>query len=612
VGARPGAPAEAACPNAVFGLVFVSQEKVTDWEQFEYANGWRLPQYKRFLQRKLAAAAEAEAKGESGVVTFAPHEPVGFIQNTLGSQTVHFYVDPSVPIPPAKYVTLKLSNVSSSTPFIHLAHIKIGGVIASNPLALVQGAKREEKIQQIREQLIAGAQERAGAEGASMAPAASVCVSPSPSAAGHWTLAMDEALVSVLQSVSARQGVSPDALEVTTGFRPTPTDLSRFSCLANVSLSAMCARVTILKFANSVARPLLGYSHGTETRKVFRGDTNKATASSGTAGSGAAASSPTSVSAFSTVVQTATDKKSSASDSSDTSLSSTVRALKGLYFLSTKKQVFDSFLNQGQSGRGAPSSLGLGLSAAPTYAAPRVTVNRIRASRLREEGTSAALQGSVFHQLFQQMRSHPVANFRNLAVDQQVWNVQFLGEGSIDVGGPFRESVANLSADLMSANTNLFLLSPNGASSVGLNRSSYVPSPSASSTQQLAQLEWLGALFGVALRTKLPLTLDLPSTVWKSLLGTPLDVSDLEAFDKLCVQALSEISKLDARAYAQMFSEQRWVTQLSDHTELELKKGGQLRSGTAACVASLRPCLPAARRVFLTHFSFCACFCGRS
>jgi hypothetical protein len=88
------------------------------------------------------------------------------------------------------------------------------------------------------------------------------------------------------------------------------------------------------------------------------------------------------------------------------------------------------------------------------------------------------------------------------------------------VGGPFRESFTNLSADLMSANTNLFLLSPNGASSVGLNRSSYVPSPSASSTQQLAQLEWLGALFGVALRTKPPLALDLPSADWKSPLGT--------------------------------------------------------------------------------------------
>lgn len=80
---------------------------------------------------------------------------------------------------------------------------------------------------------------------------------------------------------------------------------------------------------------------------------------------------------------------------------------------------------------------------------------------------------------------------------------------------------------------------------------------------------------GIALRTRLPLGLDLPSTVWKSLLEQPLDVSDLESIDKLCVQALSEIGKLDARSYASMFNEQKFVTQLSDHSEFELRKGGR-------------------------------------
>ena len=172
------------------------------------------------------------------------------------------------------------------------------------------------------------------------------------------------------------------------------------------------------------------------------------------------------------------------------------------------------------------------MHSSPTlYTAPRISVNRIRASRQREEGTSATLQGSVFHQIAAQMRAHPVSSYRLLVADQQVWNVQFAGEGSIDVGGPFRESVSNLCADLMSTNTDLFLLCPNGSSSVGLNRSSFVPSPSAASTAQLAQLEFVGQLMGIALRTRLPLALDLPSTVWKSLLGQPLDAGDLESFD---------------------------------------------------------------------------------
>ena len=209
------------------------------------------------------------------------------------------------------------------------------------------------------------------------------------------------------------------------------------------------------------------------------------------------------------------------------------------------------------------------------YSAPRISVNRLRAGRLREEGRLAALQGSVFHQIYVQMRSQPVATFRNLVADQQVWNVQFQGEGSIDVGGPYRESSSNLCADLMSSNTDLFILCPNGVNGVGLNRSTYVPSPSAATTSQLQQFEWVGTLMGIALRTRLPLALDLPSAVWKSLLDQPLDLSDLESVDKLCVQALSEIGKLDARSYAQMFGEQKFITQLSDHTELELRKGGR-------------------------------------
>jgi len=220
---------------------------------------------------------------------------------------------------------------------------------------------------------------------------------------------------------------------------------------------------------------------------------------------------------------------------------------------------------------------GLMHSSPTLYTAPRISVNRIRASRQREEGTSATLQGSVFHQIAAQMRAHPVSSYRLLIADQQVWNVQFAGEGSIDVGGPFRESVSNLCADLMSTNTDLFLLCPNGSSSVGLNRSSFVPSPSAASTAQLAQLEFVGQLMGIALRTRLPLALDLPSTVWKSLLGQPLDAGDLESFDKLCVQALSEIGRLDARSFAAMFAEQRFVTQLSDGTEVELVPGGRER-----------------------------------
>ena len=75
---------------------------------------------------------------------------------------------------------------------------------------------------------------------------------------------------------------------------------------------------------------------------------------------------------------------------------------------------------------------------------------------------------------------------------------------------------------------------------------------------------------------------DLPSTVWKQLLGHKVEASDLEAgrllallsllsvllmflVDKLCVQALDEIRALSADRFEYVVM-QTFTTQLSDNT----------------------------------------------
>jgi hypothetical protein len=80
-----------------------------------------------------------------------------------------------------------------------------------------------------------------------------------------------------------------------------------------------------------------------------------------------------------------------------------VRQLKGLYFLLTKKAVFEAFLSASSgASRPPPPTSAFGMAqVGSVYQAPRITVNRIRASRAREEGTSASEQHSVFHQIWQ-------------------------------------------------------------------------------------------------------------------------------------------------------------------------------------------------------------------
>lgn len=117
------------------------------------------------------------------------------------------------------------------------------------------------------------------------------------------------------------------------------------------------------------------------------------------------------------------------------------------------------------------------------------------------------------------MRTVSYETFRNLSTNQQVWNVDLMGEGSIDVGGPYRESLTLLCQDLMSDCSPLFVKCPNGKNNVGLNREKYTINPSSTSPLHMLMYEFIGAIIGLAIRTKYTISLDLPSMFWKLLIS---------------------------------------------------------------------------------------------
>ena len=53
--------------------------------------------------------------------------------------------------------------------------------------------------------------------------------------------------------------------------------------------------------------------------------------------------------------------------------------------------------------------------------------------------------------------------------------------------------------------------------------------------------QFVGVLMGIAIRTNNTLELDLPSLVWKPLVGQELEVSDLLAIDQICVGQMNLI-----------------------------------------------------------------------
>lgn len=136
----------------------------------------------------------------------------------------------------------------------------------------------------------------------------------------------------------------------------------------------------------------------------------------------------------------------------------------------------------------------------------------------------------------------------------------------------------------MSSATPLFLPSPNRTNDTGLNREQFVVNPGATSSLAIEMYHFLGRLMGAALRTSFTLPLSLPSLVWKQLLGESVDESDLEAVDKLCLQALRGLATLPEEEFAEL--KQTFTTQLSSGVVVDLLADAGADAGVAESKAS--------------------------
>ena len=57
--------------------------------------------------------------------------------------------------------------------------------------------------------------------------------------------------------------------------------------------------------------------------------------------------------------------------------------------------------------------------------------------------------------------------FKQNSVDSQIFRVEFKGEGSIDAGGPYRETLTNICNELQSAALPLLIPTPNNKNNHG-------------------------------------------------------------------------------------------------------------------------------------------------
>jgi len=106
-----------------------------------------------------------------------------------------------------------------------------------------------------------------------------------------------------------------------------------------------------------------------------------------------------------------------------------------------------------------------------------------------------------------------------------------LGEGSVDAGGPFRETLINIVEEMESGFVPLLVKSPNNTNDHGSYRDCFILDMASKSPVHLKMFKYLGAFIAYSFMSKCIIPLNLAPSVWKLILNIPLDLVDLETFD---------------------------------------------------------------------------------
>ena len=180
---------------------------------------------------------------------------------------------------------------------------------------------------------------------------------------------------------------------------------------------------------------------------------------------------------------------------------------------------------------------------------------------------------------FLKLKSFKIFKKKEGGNNNKMFNVTFVGEASIDAGGPYREALSQICTEMQSSCLPLFIPSPNQKNESGLFREKWIVNPSAKSITHLEMYKYLGGFIGYAMRSGEFLNLDLPSIFWKQLLEAPIDRKDLEFIDRYTIQCLDDIINIHKKGVTpetfSFFVDQKYTTCLSDGNEVDLLTDGK-------------------------------------
>lgn len=152
------------------------------------------------------------------------------------------------------------------------------------------------------------------------------------------------------------------------------------------------------------------------------------------------------------------------------------------------------------------------------------------------------MERTLVHQLMEIVdnKKIPLTVVGGPGAGNQAWITRLEGEGGVDHGGLYRESLREICAELQAQEGLLKILlpCPNQRMAMGSCQDKWLPNPLLSSSVHMRMLRFIGKLLGVSLRTEACIELDFPSLVWKQFVGEECGREDVAAVDEPWSRAL--------------------------------------------------------------------------
>ena len=215
------------------------------------------------------------------------------------------------------------------------------------------------------------------------------------------------------------------------------------------------------------------------------------------------------------------------------------------------------------------------------YDQKSVNINRFKANQFYEKFNESSekipdieLNETIFGQLFQNFKNTNGNQFL-LQKNERLFRAELLGEGAIDAGGPYHETISFMCIELQSDYINLFVKTANNKYNIGELRDKFIVNPDSNKIIQQKAYEFIGKMMAMSISSGEVLNLNLHPIIWKSILENEISFEEYKTIDYSFYNSINELEKQYKAKDTNLFLDFYFVIQNSNESEVELIENGK-------------------------------------